>query len=98
MCWFTSLDMRAGYHQIRMRPEDEHKTAFKTHSGHYEFRVMSYVLTAGPATFQSVMNRVLAPLLHKGVLVFIDDILVYNRTLGEHVHLLRQVFEILANH
>lgn len=96
--WFTCLDMRAGYHQIRIKPGDEFKTAFKTHMGHYEFKVMAYGLTRGPATFQSTMNTILAPLLRKGVLVFIDDILIYSVTLEEHVRLLQQVFQILQTH
>ncbi|RLN36021.1 polyprotein [Panicum miliaceum] len=96
--WFTCLDMRAGYHQIRLKPGEEYKTAFRTHMGHYELKVMSYGLTGGPATFQSTMNTILAPLLRKGVLVFIDDILIYSATLEEHEKLLQQVFDILRQH
>lgn len=81
-----------------MKPEDEHKTAFRSHHGHFESKVMSYGLTSAPATFQEVMNTILAPLLRRGVLVFIDDILVYSSTLEEHVKLLRQVCQILTEH
>lgn len=97
-CVFTSLDLRAGYHQIHMKLEDEHKTAFKTHNGHYEFRVMAYGLTGAAATFQGLMNTILSPLLRKGVLVFIDDILIYSKTMAEHVLLLKSVFQLLAQH
>jgi hypothetical protein len=93
--WFSKLDFRAGYHQICINPANTHKTAFRTHSGLYEFLVMPFGLTNAPTTFQSIMNLVFAPLLIKGVLVFMDDILIYAKKLPEHLELLKQVFQIL---
>jgi hypothetical protein len=61
--WFNSLDLCSGFHQIRMAPGEEFKTAFQTHHGHFEYRVMPYGVTGGPATFQTVMNVILSSLL-----------------------------------
>ncbi|WVZ87398.1 hypothetical protein U9M48_034038 [Paspalum notatum var. saurae] len=83
--WFTSLDMKSGFHQIRMASTDMYKTAFQTHFGHFEYKVMPYGLTGAPATFQRVMNVMLAPLLRVCVIVFIDDILVYSKTWSDHL-------------
>lgn len=76
-----------------MRPGDEAKTAFQTHHGHFEFKVMPQGVTGGPFTFQSAMHIVLKPFVRKGVLVYIDDILVFSATLKEHVLLLRAMFQ-----
>lgn len=96
--WFTTLDLRSGFHQILVKPEDQYKIAFQTHHGHYEYLVMPYGLTGAPATFQSIMNHVLAPLLRKCVVVFIDDILIYSKTYEEHIQHVQLVFQLLQEH
>jgi hypothetical protein len=96
--WFSKLDLRAGYHQIRLAPGEEYKTAFHTHSGHYQFNVMAFGLTGAPATFQAVMNETLAPVLRKSAIVFFDDILVYSKSCEEHLLHLREVLQLLATH
>jgi len=78
--WFSSLNLTAGYYQIRLRAGEEPKTAFQTHSGQYEFRVMDFGLSGAPAIFLKAMNTTLFSLLRKCVLVFFDDILIYSKT------------------
>ncbi|GBG89579.1 hypothetical protein CBR_g49368 [Chara braunii] len=93
--FFSKLDLKSGYHQLEIRKEDRYKTAFKTRYGHFEWLVMSFGLTNAPATFQAAMTTEFRHMLDRFVLIYLDDILVYSRSLDEHVEHLRTVLERL---
>ncbi|GKB33487.1 putative reverse transcriptase domain-containing protein [Tanacetum coccineum] len=94
-CYFSKIDLRSGYHQLRVHDDDISKTAFKTRYGHFEFTVMPFGLTNAPTVFMDLMNRVCKLYLDKFVIMFIDDILIYSKTKEDHENHLRLMLDLL---
>src|SRR5436853_5838943 len=95
---FTKLDLRDKYYLIHIREGDEWKTAFRTQYSQFEYKVMPFGLCNAPATFQGMMNEVLREFLDQGVVVYLDDVLIYSKMMKEHVQLVRKILHKLAQH
>jgi hypothetical protein len=95
---FSKIDLRLGYHQVRIKDEDISKTAFRTRYGHYEFTVVSFGLSNAPVVFMCLMNGVFRDYLEKFVIVFLDDVLVYSEIEEEHEQHVRMVLHVLREH
>ena len=96
--FFTKIDLRSGYHQIRMHPDSIQKTAFRTRYGHFEFLVLPFGLTNAPATFMHLMHQIFREQLDDFIIIFLDDILVYSKNLQDHVTHVRRTLQILRQH